>query len=35
MDTEDLFDYVYANLIEEVDGVDNGIENFEGTRRYG
>ena len=31
---EDLFDYVYSNLIEEVDGVDNGIESYDGTRRY-
>ena len=30
---EDLFDYVYSNLVEEVDGVDNGIESFQGTRR--
>ncbi len=31
---EDLFDYIYSNLIEEVDGVDNGIESYDGTRRY-
>ncbi len=32
-EVEDLFDYVYSNLIEEVDGVDNGIESFEGIRK--
>ena len=31
---EELFDRVYANFVEEVDAVDNGISAFDGTPRY-
>ena len=31
---EELFDRVYANFVEEVDAVDNGIDAFDGTPRY-
>lgn len=31
---EELFDRVYANFIEEVDAVDNGISAFDGTPRW-
>ena len=31
--TEILYDKVYDNFVEEIDGIDNGIESVEGTRR--
>lgn len=32
--TEIIFDKVYENFIEEIDAVDNGIDQFDGTPRY-
>ena len=31
---EELFDRMYANFVEEVDAVDNGVSAFDGTPRY-
>lgn len=30
-DVEELYDVIYSNFVEEVDGVDNGIEEREGV----
>ena len=32
--TDELFDCVYTNFIEEVDAVDNGISDRDGATRY-
>lgn len=32
--TEIIFDKVYENFIEEIDAIDNGIDQFDGTPRY-
>jgi len=32
--TDELFDCVYTNFIEEVDAVDNGINDRDGAARY-
>jgi uncharacterized UPF0160 family protein len=32
--TEVVFDQVYENFIEEVDGIDNGVNQYDGTPRY-
>ena len=37
MDTselEELYDYVYAQFLEEIDAVDNGISDRDGQPRY-
>ena len=31
--TEIVFDKVYENFIEEIDGIDNGIDQYDGTPR--
>lgn len=33
-EVDDLYDHMYTNFIEEVDGIDNGIDCIEGTKRY-
>ena len=29
-----LYERVYTNFIEHIDGIDNGIEAYEGAKRY-
>ena len=31
--TETVFDKIYENFIEEIDGIDNGVDQFDGTPR--
>lgn len=32
--TDVVFDNVYENFVEEIDGIDNGINQYDGTPRY-